>query len=72
MDIHLPNWIVRNILVIKVSGFAEMFILLTPVPVRQTHYATSCVVMYDVIGQRNVLYFIIIVYNEKNIFFFLE
>ena len=69
MDIHLPNWIVRNILVIKLSGFAEMFNIFTPVPVKQTHYATSCVVMYDVIGQRSVLCFIIIIYNEKKIFF---
>ena len=33
MGIHLFNLVVRNILVIKLSGFAEIFDFLTPAPV---------------------------------------
>ena len=28
---HFSNWIVRNILVVKLFGFAEVFIFVTPV-----------------------------------------
>ena len=43
--IHFLNWIVRNMLVIKLLGFAVIFIFLTPAPLvsvmeREAHYAT--------------------------------
>ena len=31
--IHFLNWVVRNILIIKLWGFAEIFVFLTPAPV---------------------------------------
>ena len=30
MGIHFLNWIIRNILVINLSGFAKKFIIFTP------------------------------------------
>ena len=30
---YFINWIVRNILVIELSGFAEIYVFLTPAPV---------------------------------------
>ena len=33
IGIHFLNWIVKNILVIKLSGFSVIFIFITPAPV---------------------------------------
>ena len=70
MGIHFLNWIARNILVIKLLGFAEIFILLTPAPVvsvlvgmhiteRHHKYDIICDhvchdVMYEFIVQNNL------------------
>ena len=46
VGIFFLNWIKRNILIAKLSRFAEIFTFLTPAPVvsafgRQIHYAKS-------------------------------
>ena len=42
--IHFLNWILRNILEMKLSGFAEVFIFLTPAPVVSVF--SSCLTSY--------------------------
>ena len=52
MGIHFLNWIVRNILVIKLLGFAEILISLTPAPVvsfLEDRHIMQCHHKYDVI-----------------------
>ena len=54
VSIHFPNWIVRNSLVLKLSGFAEIFTSAPVVSVLEDD--TLCNVKYDAMVQKNLSY----------------
>ena len=53
MGIHFLNWIVKNILVIKLLGFTEIFIFLTSAPVVSV-LEDRYEIMFAVIVQKNL------------------